>query len=929
MRTVHFLCFLLSLLALSDVEAKAAQRNAEAEHYVRDARAYIEAGEPSAAIIQLKNALRENPDDPEARYLLGSIYVSVGDSVNAEKELTRARDLGYDPDAIARPLGQALLIQRKFRTIVDSFDAGLHEGPRKAEILLIRAAALFGLERWEQTDTTYAAAVPIVEDPRPLLGRARVSFARGDLQSAGRFVEAALRIALDDVAVLLAKAHLLRVKGKLDAALVSLDHASGTAPDDPRITIARATVLIDAGRVDEALRTLSGLVDGGFDLPIVDHLTAVALANKKDYEGARSTLQKSWRALEANPPSLFLSALIHYGLGELERAESDLRSFQNAAPGSADANLLLGAILLRKDDAAAALPLLRSAADAAPEDSRALGLYANALLKTGAFTQAAEAFQKAAELAPDTAASHTGLAVSRLALGDTDQAVKALSDAVDLQPSAEGPTIFLVLTLLRQGRHDDALSVLDDIEANLPNDPLVQNLRAVVQLSRKDVASAEAHLRAAIDIDPEFHPAVLNLALILMAQGRLDEAEALYLGALGEGSMAARVLTGLADVALRQNRVEDAAVWLNRAREANTADLASRVRLLDVYPRLGQIGKMQEVLREVRGLGGERPVALRAEGQAYLGVGEPANAVPPLRRLVEVTGGRPQDRLLLAHALVASNDGQGARRLLRETIDAAPGFAPAYIELAMIEERAGRSSEADALVAALRAQLPGSYLTDALHGALLIVRRQYEDAVRTLEASWRIKPTPKVAVDLYRARSAAGHHEAAQSELEEWVSKNPGDRNSSLLLGGVYLESGRLDGAVAIFERLHADHPDDPVVLNELAWVYQSKGDRRAIEFAERAHRLVPGNPLITDTLGWIAFKQGQVTRSVELLEEAVAAAPSHPELRYHLAVALDAAGQSSKAATHLRILLRDHKGSAQEEDARALYEQIEVRLGR
>ena len=94
-------------------------------------------------------------------------------------------------------------------------------------------------------------------------------------------------------------------------------------------------------------------------------------------------------------------------------------------------------------------------------------------------------------------------------------------------------------------------------------------------------------------------------------------------------------------------------------------------------------------------------------------------------------------------------------------------------------------------------------------------------------------------------------------------------------------------------------------------------------------HRLVPGNPLITDTLGWIAFKQGQVTRSVELLEEAVAAAPSHPELRYHLAVALDAAGQSSKAATHLRILLRDHKGSAQEEDARALYEQIEVRLGR
>ena len=57
---------------------------------VADAQRYQEKGDNSAAIIQLKNALQKNPDDPETRYLLGTIYRKTGELQSAEKELRRA-----------------------------------------------------------------------------------------------------------------------------------------------------------------------------------------------------------------------------------------------------------------------------------------------------------------------------------------------------------------------------------------------------------------------------------------------------------------------------------------------------------------------------------------------------------------------------------------------------------------------------------------------------------------------------------------------------------------------------------------------------------------------------------------------------------------------------------------------------------------------
>ena len=79
-----------------------------AQALVAEAQQYQQKGDLKAAIIQLKNVLQKNPDDAEARYLLGTIYYETGDPKSAEKELRRALSLGMSPDKVLPRLREDL-----------------------------------------------------------------------------------------------------------------------------------------------------------------------------------------------------------------------------------------------------------------------------------------------------------------------------------------------------------------------------------------------------------------------------------------------------------------------------------------------------------------------------------------------------------------------------------------------------------------------------------------------------------------------------------------------------------------------------------------------------------------------------------------------------------------------------------------------------
>ncbi|MEZ5548832.1 MAG: tetratricopeptide repeat protein, partial [Pseudomonadales bacterium] len=115
------------------------------EHIER-AKDFQDKGDLVSAIIELKNAANKNPNNPEARLLLGRIYLLNGSADVAEKELARAIELGINDPQVELDLFESIYIRGDFNKIISDLDLNKYANERN----LSRAQALLGNAYLEQ-----------------------------------------------------------------------------------------------------------------------------------------------------------------------------------------------------------------------------------------------------------------------------------------------------------------------------------------------------------------------------------------------------------------------------------------------------------------------------------------------------------------------------------------------------------------------------------------------------------------------------------------------------------------------------------------------------------------------------------------------------------------------------------------------------------
>jgi Flp pilus assembly protein TadD len=124
-------------------------------------------------------------------------------------------------------------------------------------------------------------------------------------------------------------------------------------------------------------------------------------------------------------------------------------------------------------------------------------------------------------------------------------------------------------------------------------------------------------------------------------------------------------------------------------------------------------------------------------------------------------------------------------------------------------------------------------------------------------------------------------------------------------------------------EAIQLIRPDQPNVLNNLALIYDRTRDSRAFDFAQRAHKQAPESPLIADTFGWMLVERGQIEQGLALLRKAQASQPEHPQINYHLAIALVRSGAKNEARGILKSLLSRPQSFPERSQAEALWKQL------
>ena len=137
--------------------------------------------------------------------------------------------------------------------------------------------------------------------------------------------------------------------------------------------------------------------------------------------------------------------------------------------------------------------------------------------------------------------------------------------------------------------------------------------------------------------------------------------------------------------------------------------------------------------------------------------------------------------------------------------------------------------------------------------------------------------------------------------------------------------AGRQDEAIALYETLLKRAPDDDRYANNLAYLLiEFKGDNpsltRALALTQRFKE--SNNPGYLDSLGWTHYKLAQYGDAVSVLERALQQAPDAPLLQLHLGLALHKNGDTSRSRELLKKALESNITAPGRDEAKLLIAQ-------
>jgi cellulose synthase operon protein C len=893
----------LAVLATVLLVASCAKESPEA--MVESARQYLAKNDRKAAVIQLKNALQKEPNRAEARYLLGRALVDNHEFAAAEKELGRARELRHPAEDVDPALAHAMSALGKHKEVIEQFSQSKARTPAtRAELDTAVATSLAATGKIEDARLIYAAALAAQPGYAPaLLGSARIAAASGDVDGALKLAESASVAAPGTVEAWLMQGDLLLAKGQQEPAVAAFRKAVAAAPGNVQAHTALVMTLVQQNNNEGAAEALAQFRKVAPKAAQVAYLDGLVKYRQGDNQGARVALQEFLRLAPDNLPGLLLAGANEYKLRSYGTAEAYLSRVLSRAPNHAYTRRLLVATYVQNGQTGKALETLTPVLAKVDKDPVMLGVAGEVYLLNGDAAEATKYFAKAAALDPSDEKRRTALALSHVAAGDSERGMRELEEA-SASENAPRATMALILSMLQRGQYDKALAEITALERRLPDKALPQSLRGLAYLGKRDFGAARTSFERALQIDPAFVPAVLELARLDVVMQKPDDARKRLEAFTQANPKSVRVLVALAELRARSGASNDeVAGILTKAVAADPADPTPRIALVQQYLRAKDTAKALTVAQEAVNAFPGRPQALEALAHAQEASGNTNQALTTYNRLAEAQPGSPGPYVAMADVQIKARDFEGAMQSLRKALTIKPDYVAAQRGLVALHTQAGRTQQAVAVARDVQKQRPKESIGYMLEGDTHSYKRNWNEAAAAYRNGLKMAGTTDLASKLHATLMASAQRAEAEKVAASWLKDHPDDSVFRMYLAQESLSRKDYGSAIKDYEAMLKKRPNDPVILNNFAWAAGKANDPRAIEAAEKANSLAPNQPAIMDTLGSLLVERGDTARGVELLQKASTLAPQSANIRFNLAKALAKSGQKDAARKELEEL--------------------------
>ncbi len=904
---------LLYLLVLVCSPLGFALSAADGYKFYEDAARRYSDGDYKAAIIQLKNALKESPGHLPSRVLLGKAYLVTGDAPAAEKEFIRALRLGANEELVFEQLGNALLIQSKHEALLVMLRSRNPTRSGGPIVLMLRGQAYLELGRLADAELSFRQAAMMIPDiADPLLGQASILMAKRQFPEAEKLVDQAIKLEPEKAEVWYRKGMVRRAARDPHGALPHFDRSILLQPNHIRAHLARAQIRFELGETQSALADAEWVRKKNPKDPHAAFLLARILSRQGDDKGAAEAFEDVTTRISRIKPeilmrdtaSLHLASLVSFAKRDYETANRYLMRYLEFKPNSLATRKMLGRTKLKIGDLKGAIAVLQPLEKMSGVDAEGLMLLGDAYLNDGWYHQAMSVFERAAKMGANDPGMAVQLALSRIGAGQRRQAIKDLETSFRLDTGTMRAGIVLAYIQANSDDKDAALETASQLVEMYPNSAIAYNLLGAIHRSLGEFDQARTSFETALKLNSAFDPAIFNLAGLDIQAGDLKGASRRYRAVLEVNPRTTRAWIGLADIALAKGDTFEAIIAIQKAVSIDPKAFGPQIQLIKLNIELVQYNAALAAAKKLYSYHPEHSKALEWLARAQIAAGHRQSAIQTLQSAVRYAGYKMEQLIQIAKLQVEITDYEGARWTLLKVLNTGKSDE-ANTALVRLELFVGKHDVAMSHVEQVKKESPESPLGLVLAGEVFIAMDKYQEALTAYQQAMQKEPSSQAAMGIFNAQSAIGETDEALVFLEDWTRENVQDLRARKTLALAYLKFDYLDDALNLHEELIKLEPENSLLLSNLARLYQLRKDPRARDHAQRAVDLAPDWPIALDTLGWILVMEGEAERGLKLLREAFSRASTNLLIRYHLAAALSELGRTKEARVELETILR------------------------
>jgi len=482
--------------------------------------------------------------------------------------------------------------------------------------------------------------------------------------------------------------------------------------------------------------------------------------------------------------------------------------------------------------------------------------------------------------------------------GDMKTAADLLPMALDADPGNTNLAQLALVALVSDGRFDPAIALAKQtIEAD-PKAPLAGMVLAIDAVKRDKPEEAHKRLNAmGEDAVGRIAQPLIVAWLILEEQG-LDKAEAAMKPIQAVDGLKPLVEAHLAMMETMSGKAD--AAGKRFAGLADNEHLTSHILELyvDLLHRQGRDGDAKKVIDKFRGLTNDMSGSMADVLEARLKQPSPK---PPL---VDTPAKGVAEVLFDIGSLLRSDKLNGQAVLFsRMALYINPKLDIAKLLVGNLLQDGDHLESAVDVYQTVTPDSPYRWSAQLAISDCLRDLDKTDDALKQLQDLVKAEPKRTEAAialgDLLRREKRFPEAADAYSTAIERIGMPRADDWSVFYFRGTaYERNNQWDKAEPDFQKALALSPDQPYVLNYLAYTWIEKREHldEALKMLEKAVQQRPEEGFIVDSLGWAYYQLGKYDKAVGYLERAVELQPEDPVLNDHLGDAYWRVGRKVEA---------------------------------